>query len=156
MWLETRDLNLKRPSKKLAEKRIGPYEITEVISPNAVKLKLPKTIRIHPVVNVSRIRPYNPSRIPNHRTPPSPPVEIDGEFEFEVEQILDSRLSRGRLEYLVKWQNYTEEHNTWEPESNVKNAPRRINVTFAELKFRPYENFTRTAQNIFSRLEVET
>ena len=58
VWLSTDNLRmLNRASKKLTEKWIGPYEVTRV-TPNAVKLKLPKTLRIHPVVNVSHVKPY--------------------------------------------------------------------------------------------------
>jgi len=53
VWLSTDNLQmLNRTSKKLTEKWIGPYEVTRV-TPNTVELKLPKTLRIHPVVNVS-------------------------------------------------------------------------------------------------------
>jgi hypothetical protein len=55
VWLEMENLNIRRPSRKLTEKHIGPYSITEVKSSNAVQLKLPRTIKIHPVVNVSHI-----------------------------------------------------------------------------------------------------
>ena len=49
VWLSTDNLRmLSRASKKLTEKWIGPYEVTRV-TPNAVELKLPKTLRIHPV-----------------------------------------------------------------------------------------------------------
>lgn len=58
VWLETENLKLTRPSWKLTEKRIGPYKIIEIISKNAVKLKLPANLNIWPVVNVSRVRPY--------------------------------------------------------------------------------------------------
>ena len=52
VWLSMNNLcMLNRASKKLTEKWIGPYEVTRV-TPNAVELKLPKTLRIHPVVNV--------------------------------------------------------------------------------------------------------
>ena len=44
-----------RPVKKLVDRYVGPYTIEEVISTNAVKLWLPTSMRIHPVVNVSRI-----------------------------------------------------------------------------------------------------
>ena len=58
VWLSTNNLRmLNRASKKLTEKWISPYEFTRV-TPNAVKLKLPKTLRIHPVVNVSCVKPY--------------------------------------------------------------------------------------------------
>ena len=52
VWLSTDNLHmLNCTSKKLTEKWIGPYEVTRV-TPNAVELKLPKTLRIHPVINV--------------------------------------------------------------------------------------------------------
>ena len=54
--LSTKDLVFKeRPVKKLVDRYVGPYTIEEVISTNAVKLWLPTSMRIHPVVNVSRI-----------------------------------------------------------------------------------------------------
>ena len=58
VWLSTENLcMLNRASKKLTEKGIGPYEISNIM-PNVVELKLPKTLRIHPVVNISRVKPY--------------------------------------------------------------------------------------------------
>jgi len=57
--LSTKDLVFnERPSKKLMERYVGPYAIEEVVSSNAVKLQLPSLMRIHPVVNVSRIVRY--------------------------------------------------------------------------------------------------
>jgi len=47
-----------RRMEKLMERFVGPYKIKRVISTNAVELELPKTVKIHPVVNVSRIRRY--------------------------------------------------------------------------------------------------
>ena len=38
---------------KLMERYVGPYVIEKVVSSNAVKLRLPSSMRIHPVVNVS-------------------------------------------------------------------------------------------------------
>jgi len=90
VWVETDNIDLKRPSKKLAERRIGPYEILEIISPNAIKLKLPRTVKLHPVMNVSQLRPYKEPRITGQEATPAPPVEINGELEYEVKQILDS------------------------------------------------------------------
>jgi len=54
--LSTKDLVFKeRPTKKLIEQYVGPYAIEEVVSVNAVKLQLPSSMRIHLVVNISRI-----------------------------------------------------------------------------------------------------
>jgi len=56
VMLSTKDLVFKeRPMRKLVERYVGPYEIEEVVSTNAVKLRLPSSMRIHPVVNVSQI-----------------------------------------------------------------------------------------------------
>ena len=54
--LSTKDLVFKkRPVKKLTERYVESYEIKEVVSKNAVKLKLPASMRIYLVVNVSHI-----------------------------------------------------------------------------------------------------
>ena len=50
------------------------------------------------------------------------PEEVEGEEEYEVEEILKSRMNRGKLEYLVKWKGYSNADNTWEPRGNLKNA----------------------------------
>jgi len=76
--------------KKLMERYIGPYKIEEVISKNVVKLKLPALIRIHPVVNVSRIERYR-ELVRRQRVEEPMPVEVDGVEEWEVEKILNKR-----------------------------------------------------------------
>ena len=47
VWLSTKDIKINCPSHKLAERQLGPFEIIKVISPNAVKLKLPTSFKIH-------------------------------------------------------------------------------------------------------------
>ena len=108
------------------------------------------------------------SRIPQQSAPEPPPIEIEGEFEYEVEQILDSRLYRGNLQYLVKWLGYTEEHNTWEPLSNITNAdeavkefhkhhpsaPHRIQ-TLSLIRFQPIINHTDIPKGVTSKLNLE-
>jgi len=59
--LSTKDLKYQmvgRRTEKLTERFVGSYKVREIISSNAVKLELPGTVKIHPVVNVSRIRRY--------------------------------------------------------------------------------------------------
>ena len=57
-----------------------------------------------------------------HAPPPPPPDLIDGEEEYVVEEIRDSRMFRHRLQYLVKWEGYRTEGNTWEYTEHVNNA----------------------------------
>ena len=45
----------KKPVNKLVDQYISPYIIDEVVSTNAVKLQLPNSMRIHPVMNISQI-----------------------------------------------------------------------------------------------------
>ena len=59
VMLSTKDLKYQmvvRRTEKLTERFVGPYKIKEIVSSNAVKLELPSTVRIHPIVNISRIR----------------------------------------------------------------------------------------------------
>jgi len=59
---------------------------------------------------------------------PSPPEEIEGELEYEIESILKHRKSRNRIQYLVKWKDYGPQFNSWEPEETLlENAAEIIN-----------------------------
>ncbi|CAJ0928568.1 unnamed protein product [Ranitomeya imitator] len=63
---------------------------------------------------------------------PPPPVLDDGEEQFVVQDIIDSRLHRNRLQYLVRWQGYSPENDSWEPVSNI-NAPLKVAQFHAQL-----------------------
>jgi len=49
---------VRRRTEKLIERFIGSYKIKKIVSSNVVELKLPSTVKIHSVVNVSRIQRY--------------------------------------------------------------------------------------------------
>jgi len=110
-----------RRSEKLTECFVGPYKIKGIISSNAVELKLPKSIKIHPIVNVSRVRLYKPQVEGQKKISPKL-VIIEGEEEFKVEKILNKRIVRGREKFLVRWKEYTAEEDTWESRENLENA----------------------------------
>ena len=106
--LEARNISTTRPSKKLDWKRIGPYEVTEVISPWAFRIKLPHQLRIHDVQPISRLEKPVVNPLPLQQHEPPPPVIVEGEEEYEVEKVEDSRVSPKQLQYLVKWKGYDE------------------------------------------------
>jgi len=60
------------------------------------------------------------------------PVE-DEEEEYVVEKIVKKRIIKGKTEYFIKWENYTEDDNTWEPEGNLE-CPDKIEEFEAKLK----------------------
>jgi len=109
-----------RRSEKLTEQFVGPYKIKGIISSNAVELELPKLIRIHLVVNVSRVQLYRP-QVEGQKKVPLKPVIIEGEEEFEVEKILNKRIVWGKEKFLVRWKGYTAE-DTLENRENLGNA----------------------------------
>lgn len=124
--LATRYLNLNTGgTKKLWPRWVGPFMISSRIGSVAYRLELPGSMRsIHNVFHVSLIKQYKH----DGRTQPPPPPDIIGDLpEYTVDSILQHRhVRRGthdKLEFLVKWQGYGDEHNTWEEELNLENAP---------------------------------
>jgi len=83
-------------------------------------------MKIHPVFHVSLLEPYRESTILGRLPAPPPPIKINGEEEFEVSKIIDSRINRRRLKYLVHWQGYEVSERTWEPAANLANTPKMI------------------------------
>jgi len=83
-------------------------------------------MKIRPLFHVLLLEPYVSSTIPNRTHPPPPPVGVDSEPEYEVEEILDSKYVRKRLFYLVKWKGYSQCDNSWQPASFVKNLPNLV------------------------------
>jgi len=82
--------------KKLTEKFVGPYKIKKIILENTVELELLVLMKIHLVVNVSRVAIERQKKISSHL------VEIDIKKEYKVEKILNRRDVRGKLKYLVR------------------------------------------------------
>jgi len=122
--LSTKDLKWQmkgRRSEKLTECFVGPYKVKGIISSNAIELELPKSIKIHPVFNISRVRLYKPQVEGQKKIPPKL-VIIKREEEFEVEKILNKRMIRGKKKFLVRWKGYTAEEDTWENRENLENA----------------------------------
>ena len=107
------------------ERFIGPYKVREIISSNAVKLELPSTVKIHLVVNVSRIRRYV-RQVEGQKKEQLAPVIIEGEEEWEIERILNKRKVRGKDKYLVYWKGFIAESDTWEGRENLKNVQEAI------------------------------
>jgi len=93
VMLSTKDLKYQmigRRTEKLMERFVGPYKIKKIISMNVVELELPSTIRIYPVVNISRICRYV-GQVEGQRREQPAPVMIEGEEEWEVEKILNKQ-----------------------------------------------------------------
>ncbi|CAJ0926175.1 unnamed protein product [Ranitomeya imitator] len=107
IWLSSRNLHLKIPSKKLGLKFVGPFKVVQVV--NSVRLDIPSSWRINSVFYVSLLKKVD---TPDKEAMPTvPPVDEDG--EFEISRILDSRWHRGSLQFLVSWKGLGPEDNSW-------------------------------------------
>jgi hypothetical protein len=121
VWLLCRNLKTNCPCDKLDFRCRIFFSVVKQIKDVAFCLKLPPSMKIHLVFHVSLLEPYKESSISAKFQVPPPPIEIEGQEEFEVLEILDSRIIWKKLEYLDKqkgliksWQRYNVNEKTWE------------------------------------------
>ena len=82
------------PSKKLSDKNLGPFEVISQAGTHSYVLRLPEHFKaVHPVFHISQLEPAHPNVIPSRIIDPPPLVVIDGEPEFEISEILDSKIN---------------------------------------------------------------
>src|SRR5260221_4538741 len=125
-----------RPSKKLSKKNLGPYEVITIPGSHSFTLRLPQHFcSVHPVFHISQLEPVELDPFPQCAQPPPPPVEIDGDIEYEVSEILNSKLDRhfqgnSSLHYLVHWSRYegTEEETSWVSAQDLEHAQEVVGV----------------------------
>lgn len=115
VYLHRKNLRTKKPSKKFDEIRTGAFKIKRQTGPVNYELELPKKMRIHPNFHVSLLEPAPKD------APISEGIELDTE-EFKVEEIQGLRRFGRQWKYLVKWDGYPIEENTWEPLKHLRKA----------------------------------
>jgi len=99
VFLDASDIRTTYPSQKLSHRRLGPFVVERRIGPMAYRLKLPHWMKqLHPVFNVVKFTPGLDDPIPGRKLTDYPlPIIIDGELEWEVEEIINSRWHRRRF-----------------------------------------------------------
>ncbi|MBW0499694.1 hypothetical protein O181_039409 [Austropuccinia psidii MF-1] len=140
------NINTTRPIKKLSERWLGPFPILKKVSTHAYHLKLLSQWKsIHPVFHISLLEPVKTSKIPNRNQEPPPPIIIEEEEEWETSQILDSKLKRRNLWYLVQWKGFSQdsERSTWEPAENLKTCPELVKYFHSLYPNKPGPNSSR-------------
>ena len=82
-------------STRSSKKYLGPFTIISKPGTHSFTLQLSDSMRsVHPVFHISQLEPCAPNMILNHVQPPAPPIDIDGEPKYEIEEILDSKINR--------------------------------------------------------------
>ncbi|XP_039213407.1 uncharacterized protein LOC120314410 [Crotalus tigris] len=108
VYLSTKYLRLPVPNKKLGPKYVGPFQVVKVINPVTVRLRLPPLLgKVHPVFHSSLLK-----LVQGPAVGAKGPGPVIGE-EYEVQEIIDSRMRRGQLQYLVKWKGYPLLEASW-------------------------------------------
>ncbi|KAI0991775.1 hypothetical protein K3495_g16412, partial [Podosphaera aphanis] len=121
VFLSLKNIALQRPTKKLDHLRAGPWKIIEMKTPLVAKLDLPPQLKIDNNFHVSLLRPaYLGYYSQQQQRPPSLEQETGEPNIYEVEAILDSRIRRKKIQYLVRWTGYDD--TTWEPTKNLINC----------------------------------
>ncbi|MBW0532135.1 hypothetical protein O181_071850, partial [Austropuccinia psidii MF-1] len=121
-------------------------KIFKKVGSHVYHLKLPlKWKSIHSVIHVSLLKPVKQSRIPNQNQLPPTPIIGEEQEELEVAQVLDSKLKRGKLWYLVGWKGFSEdlERTTWEPASRLTSSPDLVKDLYSFYPDKPGPNTSR-------------
>ncbi|MBW0492717.1 hypothetical protein O181_032432 [Austropuccinia psidii MF-1] len=109
VWLSSKNIKSTRTTKKLSEKWLAPFPILKKFNTHAHHINLPSQWKsLHPVFHISLLEPVKTSTIPNLHQETPPPIIIEEE-EWEVSQILDSKIKRGKLWYLVEWKGLSQD-----------------------------------------------
>ena len=148
--VSTKSHRLLEGHRKHRQKHVGPYPVVKKINDNAYQLSglppgMPST------QNVQYLTLFNPSPS-KFRTRPTPEVNlpevIDGELEWEVENILDDKSTRGNFRYLIKWANTPQKQ--WLPLRSLNNCCKILRQYYekADREIPPQvEDFLKTHEN---------
>ena len=83
------------------------------------------------------LEPHVANTFPGRVVAAPPPIEVDGVPEFEMQAVMDSRIRRRKLKYLVDWVGYTVTERSWEPAINLLNAKLAIDAFHLEFPLKP-------------------
>ena len=124
VMVDKRNIGTQRPSKKLDHKKASPFPITKVVGKRPFRVQLPEGSQAHPTFHVQPLELYRVSREESWRKRPPTPKPIDGEVNYIVREIVDSRRDNRKkgkpVEYFVLWEGYPDEEGTWETYDKLK------------------------------------
>ena len=128
VMLSTKDLKYQivgRRTEKLIERFVGPYKVKKIILANAVKLELPSIIKIHLVINVSRICRYI-GQVEGQKKIEPTPVIIKEEEKQKIKRILNKQWIKGKNKYLVQQKGFIVELHTQKGIENLENTKEAV------------------------------
>ena len=114
VFLSSRNISTERPSRKLDDKMLGPFRVLDKVG-SSYRLELPASMQIHNVFHPSLLRKAATDPLPGQQTEPPRPVTVDGQEEWEIDDILDARLfgRNRRLQFRVRWKDEQQPDRQW-------------------------------------------
>ncbi|QRV78719.1 Retrotransposable element Tf2 protein [Ceratobasidium sp. AG-Ba] len=124
VWLVGQNITTRRPSKKLDNKKLGPFVISEKISSHAYRLELPKTMRTHNVFHINLLAPFTEDKDFHRRQARPPPIVTEeGEEEYEVDHVVAWEQRKNGLYYQIRWKGYDPIEDTMERAEKIAELP---------------------------------
>jgi len=127
VWLDMRNVRLPEGRKRKFTRLHEQFRVTEVIGNGSYRLDIPGGM--YNGFNSNLLRPVAQDPFPSQEQDDvqPDPIEVEGEMEYGIEAITDTRVKRGRgrggplkREFLVKWEGYAEP--TWEPIETLRDT----------------------------------
>ena len=141
VWLSTRYLPVKGTARKLSALWAGPFTVLSRVGNVAYKLQLPTDWQVHNVFHVSQLK-GSVGDVTGESG-----IDIEGQIEYEIERILQSRIVRNRKEYLVKWKGYNDFENSWVKAHDMGNAQQLVQQ-YEQSLFLPGKSRTRRGSGV--------
>ena len=108
------------PARKFQPKYFGPYPIISRVGATAYKVRMPAAVKSHPIFHSSQLKLHQSSDVYPDRTGyQEDPVTVDGVDYYVVEKILDRRMSRRKVQYLIQWLGYPISEATWQNKTDL-------------------------------------
>ena len=142
--LSTKNLKLKQPSRKLAPKFVGPFQVRDAVGSQAYRLWLPPAYRIHDVFHVSLLKPYHHRQGEAEIDSQTPDILPEGEEVWEVEKVIADRTKDGVKEYLLRWKGYSPAWDQWVMSSDFEDMNELLEIY--ESRARRVDNRSRGKQ----------
>ncbi len=110
MFLNERNVVTARSFKKLDDKMLDPFTNLGLVD-SSYKLKLSESMRVHDVFHPDLLRPAADDPLHGQKNEPPGSIVVNDEDEWEIDDILNFRRYRRRLQYRVKWNGYDNDLN---------------------------------------------
>ena len=119
-WVES-----KGDGAKLRQRWIGPFEIMQVVNPGTYRLRMSNKYPGLPIFNLEHLKKYEESSLDfgERITLPETRLKVQELKEYEVEKLVGHRRKGRKMEYLIRWKDFSPLYDTWESQAALRNAP---------------------------------